>query len=292
MASLGIDIGGSSIKVAVLEADGSARTARSPRYARPGADEVAGALREAIAAMDPPVAAISAVGLCVPGVVDAASGAIQTSVNMPGLIGVPLRDLVAAGLGSAPARLETTSDAQAAAQDWWTTTRPAGRLLALSLGTGVGACVLDEGAPLRVTGMSSGHLGQIDVSLDEEAPVGADGGAGSLEAYIGLPALMARKSAEAEAIIDRLTIGDPALRALVRAIRIAHAIDRPNHVALLGGVGVRLAHRASALREAVDDRLTGLARSGWTLSCGKSDFHAALGAARLAAGEDGGGRSA
>ncbi|MBV9490447.1 MAG: MFS transporter, partial [Verrucomicrobia bacterium] len=59
----------------------------------------------------------------------------------------------------------------------------------LALGTGVGAAVLDDGVPLRVDGDSPGHLGQIDVSLDDRAPIGPDGGAGSLEGYLGVPAI-------------------------------------------------------------------------------------------------------
>lgn len=286
MAVLGVDIGGSSIKAALLESEGAApRTARSSRYSRPSASDLASALRDAVSQLGGDTKKASAIGLCVPGIADPATGSIQASVNMPGLVGVPLRDLLAQALGAAPPALEITSDARAAAHDWWTVAqpRPIGRLLALSLGTGVGACVLDDGSLLRVSGQSSGHLGQIDVSLDDEPPIGPDGGAGSLEAYIGVPALLQRGWAEVESIIDRLTLTDPPLRALVRALRIAHAIYRPQHIALLGGIGIRLAHRAAAIREAVADRLTSLARPNWTLSCGTSDFHAAIGAARLAA---------
>src|SRR5258708_31988407 len=67
-----------------------------------------------------------------------------------------------------------------------------GRLLCLALGTGVGACVIDEGTFLHVSGESPGHFGQLDVSLEDPAPIGPDGGAGSLEAYIGAAALAAR----------------------------------------------------------------------------------------------------
>jgi predicted NBD/HSP70 family sugar kinase len=284
MAAVGIDIGGSSIKVALLQPPGTPLTARSSRYARPGAPELVSALSTAIDQLGPAARAAQAIGLCVPGIVDPATSAVQASVNLPGLIGVPLRELVGQALGTPPARIEIASDARAAAHDWWTNNRhfSPGRALALSLGTGVGACVLDDGAPLRVTGPSSGHIGQMDVSINDEPPIGPDGGGGSLEAYIGLPALLARGTAEADAIIDRLTLADPALRALVRALRIAHAIYRPNHVVLMGGVGIRLAHRAAALREAVCENLTSLARQDWTLNFGTSEFHAAIGAAQLA----------
>jgi predicted NBD/HSP70 family sugar kinase len=76
---------------------------------------------------------------------------------------------------------------------------------------------------------------------------------------------------------------EPPLRALARAIRIAHAIYRPQHVVLAGGIGIRMAHLAEPLHALVSTHLSSIARPNWTLTCGDSDFHAARGAARLAA---------
>ena len=51
---------------------------------------------------------------------------------------------------------------------------------------------------------------------------------------------------------------------------------------LAGGIGVRLGRVVAPLRANVERRLTSIARPGWTLATGDSDFHAARGAARLA----------
>ncbi len=296
MITLGLDIGGSSIKGALLGGPAGTVTARSPRYARPDGlqlrDALAALVRSLAAGGGP--AAPARIGLCVPGIVDPQTLSVTVSVNVPGLVGTSLPELVSVALaaaggprgGGGEERLTVVSDAQAAAHDFWVSQGgAAGRLLGISMGTGVGACVLDGGQPLRITGQSSGHVGQIDVTLAEDAqtpPVGPDGGAGSLEAYVGLPALLARYGGEAESLFARIGANDPPIRALIRAIRIAHAIYRPDQVVLLGGVGMRLAPLAGAIREGVARNLTSLARPGWTLSCGNSDFHAALGSARLA----------
>ena len=153
----------------------------------------------------------------------------------------------------------------------------------ISLGTGVGACVMDEGTPLRVSGTTPGHLGQVDVTLDDaDTPVGPDGGRGGLEAYVGLPAMLARFRCTPDTLQPHLTIDSAPVLALVRAIRIAHAIYRPMHVRLAGGVGVRLGAIAGEIRSRVAAALTGVAREGWTLEAARSEFHAASGAARLA----------
>jgi predicted NBD/HSP70 family sugar kinase len=283
MLALGIDIGGTSVKTALLRDGQTIATGQSPPYSRPNADQLRAAL--AHAAPLPAMPRPDAVGLCAPGLFDPASGTITLAANLPGIVGLPLVTLAHAIAPDLPAPRIVT-DAHAAAFDLWHEERRneqlSGRLLALSLGTGVGACVLDNGEPLLVSGRSPGHLGQIDVTVHEPAPVAPDGTRGSLEAYLGLHALRARYAAPDHQLPARIQPGEPPFTALVRALRIATAIYRPDHIRLLGGVGVRLASQVHVLRSAVQDALTPLARLGWTLRAGTSDFHAACGAARLA----------
>ena len=156
-----------------------------------------------------------------------------------------------------------------------------GRVLVISIGTGIGAAVLDEGKPLHVDGASPGHIGQMDVIIEGHPAIGPDGGAGSLEGYMGGAAL-SKKYGDAAAAIKAFKGFEPPLRALARAIRIAHAIYRPHHVVLAGGIGIRMAHLVEPLHSLVSTHLSSIARHNWTLTCGDSDFHAARGAARLA----------
>jgi hypothetical protein len=144
------------------------------------------------------------------------------------------------------------------------------------------AAGLDDLTPLIVEGNSPGHVGQFDVSVPDHPVIGPDGGAGSLEGYIGAIALMDRYGADLDRGLARLDENEPCPRALARAIRLCHAIYRPNHVLMCGGVGVRLKPALGVLDGLIRRNLTGVARPGWTLSRGRHDFHAALGAARLA----------
>jgi predicted NBD/HSP70 family sugar kinase len=219
--------------------------------------------------------------LCVPGLLDAARRTITLSVNVPGLAGVSLDDLVAQAVGTRLRRLNILNDAHAGAVDVVHQLQLRGRVACIALGTGVGMAVLDEGEPLLVEGNSPGHIGQVDVSLDDAAPVGPDGGHGSLEAYMGVPALQ-RDYGSTDAFLGRADVDAPPLRALGRAIRICHAIYRPAHVVLIGGIGVRLKRLLQPLKARIDANLTGVARADWQLHCGEHDFHAAIGAARLA----------
>jgi glucokinase len=279
MRSLGIDIGGRSIKLAVRDGD-RWHTAQSDSYDRPDTATLVDALHRALPA---DLKTVDTVGLCLPGIYDTALGRVTHSVNVPGLVGTPVIHLLHDALGFAPPAPAIYSDAVAAAYDLYRSRNLTGRLLVIAIGTGVGAAVLDDGVPLRVDGDSPGHLGQLDVTLPgHEDVIGPDGGAGGLEGYLAAPALAHRYGPNPAAALARLTADEPPLLALARAIRIVHAIYRPHHVLLAGGIGIRLTPLVPALRANVEHHLTSIARPGWTLAAGDDDFHAARGAALLA----------
>jgi predicted NBD/HSP70 family sugar kinase len=278
--SLGIDIGGTTVKAAAIRHQETLWTCQSRPFSRPDSGMLITALQEVTSRLTEPPGTI---GLCVPGLLDHAREKITYAANLPGLSELPLRELLGAALGRADIPLSIVNDANATAFDIYSTRPPQGRLLVLAIGTGVGASVLDDGKPLYVEGDSAGHLGQMDISLEGPVVVGPDGGQGGLEGYIGGGALYARYGAEAA---TKIRPGDPAYLALVRIIRVSHALYRPHHICLAGGTGIRLSPLLSTLRAAIEPGLTSLARPGWTLSCGQSDFHAASGAARIAMNPD------
>ena len=280
---IGVDVGGTAVKLAAVDRAGRVLWAdRSATYSRPSIRELAAAIRQAAGGRVATPHAQGAFGLCVPGLLDDDRETVRRSVNVPGLDGVRLDELVAAAFGAKPSRLAVATDAHATAYDLYKARGPLGRLFVLAVGTGVGAAVLDDGRPLSVDGDSPGHFGQIDVSLEGEPVVGPDGGAGSLEGYVSAAALAERYGRGQGAWLEKMRPDDPALRALSRAIRIAHGLYRPQHVVLAGGIGIRLGAWRDELYRSVSNRLTNIARPDWTLSTGDSDYHAAQGAARLA----------
>jgi predicted NBD/HSP70 family sugar kinase len=272
---LGLDIGGAGVKVAALRGNAILWTTKRG-YRRPAVDDLINSIRDALKGRD---ACFSAVGLCVPGLLDEARTRVTFSVNVPALTEIALDDLVWRALGRKPQTLHVANDSVASGFDIHATRKLPGRLLVLALGTGVGAAVLDDGVPLKVDGESPGHIGQFDVTVEGDPLIGPDGGAGSLEGYIGAPALRHRYGSDPA---SKIRPGDPPIRALAKSIRICHAIYRPHHIVLAGGLGIRLGRILHPLRQMIEKDLTSIARPGWTFDIGGSDFHAACGAARLA----------
>jgi predicted NBD/HSP70 family sugar kinase len=278
MITLGIDIGGSSVKSAAFQDDRLLSTAQSPAHTRPNTTQLVESIRKSLPADIKP----QRLGVCLPGLYDAAHRRISASVNVPGLVGPTLDELMSKALGAPPPPLQIFTDALAAAHDILHMKKLEGRVLVISLGTGIGAAILDNGKPLHVDGPSPGHIGQMDVTIEGHPAIGPDGGAGSLEGYMGAAALI-KKFGDVASALKSFRGFEPPLRALARAIRIAHAIYRPHHVVLAGGIGIRMAHLTEPLHALVGTHLSSIARPNWTLTCGDSDFHAARGAARLAA---------
>ncbi len=279
MICLGIDVGGSSVKLACMEDGKFLWTGQSGLYAKPNAEDLRKALREAAAGR---VSRVDKAGICVPGLLNESRTMVTLSVNVPGLMGLDLSQLARDAFGDGVPSVRTTNDSVSCAIDVIHALNLSGRTLVIALGTGVGCAVMDDHTPLFVDGESPGHLGQMDVTVDDPPTIGPDGGAGGLEGYCGVPALRRMYGNDVNAALDKLTVNDRPVKALARAIRIGHAIYRPHHVVLAGGIGIRFGKALPALRQLVEANLTSIARKDRTLQCGVDDFHAARGAARLA----------
>lgn len=288
MFTLGIDIGGTAVKAAVLHTDGSSVTAVSSPYIRPDRSSLRTAVAMAVGGLD--VSEVSAVGLCVPGRRGPSGDRVDLAVNVPGLQGYPFKDLVSDVLTrEVPVRV--CADAEAATLDAARDFPGARRVLGIAFGTGVGASLMEAGRPVRIGSGTVGHLGQVDIGLmpgvPAPGPIGPDGGRNALEAYLGAPALRERLGSELGDLVPSLAPDDPAVLALVRAVRIALAIYTPDLVIVLGGVGLAFEPHGQVIEGAVRKDLTAIAPSGWRLAFGRSRFHAALGAARWAVDEIG-----
>src|SRR5690348_7455482 len=95
MTSLGIDIGGTSIKLACVDG-ATSWTSRSSIYVRPNRTQLISKLRRALSFQ---TETYDAIGLCCPGLLDRPTRTITLSVNVPGLTGQNLDDLIKEALG-------------------------------------------------------------------------------------------------------------------------------------------------------------------------------------------------
>ena len=281
MAHVGIDIGGSSIKAVRLCRGDTPRAEARVAYAGTSMAALRDAVRDASASIG--FDTQDSVGVCLPGLVDPERGVLVHAANLPCLVGESPADLIADILGVQPTRVHT----DATAWGLGVARRETGieRLLVVAIGSGVGAALIVNGKPVTLDGTTPGHVGMIDVSLDEaDPPRAGDGTPGVLEAYIGGRALAARfGTGDLAGSIAGLSADDSALLALAKGLRICHAIYKPDAVRLVGGVGALLRPHLPGIESIVGNELTSVARGGWTLGVVDDLYLAAEGVAMAGA---------
>lgn len=183
-----VDVGGTSIKSALVGLDG--RILSHMATATPAADgpaAVVAAVRAAVRTLTTSdhTAPACAVGIVVPGVVDADAGVARFAANL-GWRDVPLREMVRADTGL-PTVLEHDVRAAGLAEATVGRTRDVDDALVAVIGTGIAAWVRCAGRTVGGATMLAGELGHVPVFPDGEAcPCGQRG---CLERYASAAAI-------------------------------------------------------------------------------------------------------
>lgn len=194
---LGVDIGGSGVRVGVVAPDGSVSDVRRTTLADRDPDTVIDAVVSAIGERRP-----ARLGVGVPGFVQGRT--VLASPNFPAWKGLDLGERLEARLG-VPVAVE--NDANAAALGAWHRRGGRGDLVLLTLGTGVGGGIVTGGRLLRGatgTGAEVGHLW-----AGGERPCGC-GGQGCLETWCSTQGLRRAAAEAGHAVNDGLEVVEAA----------------------------------------------------------------------------------
>lgn len=242
MPLLGIDIGGTSTKLALVDASGAVlATASVPT--RGGPQEFIDSLVKAL----PRTGAVEAIGVAVAGLINDNRSAMIFNPNIAWLQGFPLRTWLQDALGQSVV-LDNDSNAAAWGEYRCGAGQGAARLLCLTLGTGVGGALIAEGAVYRLAHQGAGDIGHVLVRPG--GPRCSAGCAGCAEALISAPAVEARAQAEFErpitipSLIAAARAGEPRARQVLaetgdylgRAVSSLSPIFYPSRILIAGGL--------------------------------------------------------
>ena len=211
--TVGVDIGGSGVRAAVVEADGTLGvTVRCELK-----EVTAGAILTEVVRLVEPLKP-ARVGVGVPGFVR--QGVVLGSPNLPDLADVALGEVLQQRLGVPVA---VHNDANAATLGAWARLGRPGDLLLLTLGTGVGGGVISDGRLVTGARGTAAELGHIFVGGDQACGCG---GVGCLETWCGTAGLVKRVHAlgfDAHDAEDVLALAErePAVEALLDEVRMA-----------------------------------------------------------------------
>lgn len=217
--ALGLDIGGTRCRAGAVTADGrivAAAHAPTPEQGERG--QLVAVVRQLVgevtAGAEPTT---PTVGVAVPGIRDAESGVMLRANNLRRLEGADVRRLFSETL-QRPVCIESDVNAAGWAQ-WRHTTPLPRRFVYVSIGTGVGGCVILDGKIVRHTHGGAGHF--CDLIVDTSVDAAADKRAipGNFESQV---------------------VGDAHPARVVRALAIGlhqiASIYAPDTIALGGGV--------------------------------------------------------
>ncbi len=192
---LGIDIGGSSVKVGVVSRDGRVLTSRTGTlpFDR-GRDTALKALFQQIDRCledaGIPLSEIIAIGVAAPGTMDLEAGIILQPFNVEGWENLPLRQLVEERF-SRRVCLQNDANAAAYGEAWVGSGRGARSLLLWTLGTGIGSGIILNGEILTGAHGHAGECGHQIIQM-QDGPRSEHGLDGSLELYAGARGLITR----------------------------------------------------------------------------------------------------
>lgn len=279
--AVGVDVGGSGVRVGRVVAGEVVDVAREP-LGDPDPLAVLARIADVAARLGPG----EPVGVGLPGQVR--GGVVLDLPNRPGWRGVPAARLLAERLG-VPVAVDNDATV-AAAGVWQRRGRPADLLVA-TVGTGVGAGIVAGGRLLRGT---SGELGHVWAGGERRCGCGRIGCLETIAGTVGLRAAAAEAGhvvADGEAVVAAarasapwaLAVVDAAGVALGRALGGAANLVDPAEVVIIGGLalaedvlGAPVARGFAAVAlDAVRARPTFL---------GRADEVAVLGAGLIASG--------
>ncbi|MFN0134928.1 MAG: ROK family protein [Phycisphaerae bacterium] len=267
--ALGIDIGGQTVRLAIVNPSGriiAQRKAHTPEGGHPRQllDIIATLARE----LPRPTCAYAGVGL--PGRLDSRSRIVEAAVNLPRLEGVNVYDGI---MHAIQRQLVIRSDVATAAYAQWRVLADAPmRFVYLTLGTGVGGVAIIQGTIMDARERGPAQFGHLIVDTSDDAPECRCGSRGCLEACVS--GLAVAQTGITPRVVTQLRVG---------LTQLAH-LWAPQMISVGGGVvdhHAELVERAARQLREYQGRLV---PPDLTIECGvlPSDEAGVVGAALLA----------
>jgi len=246
---IGVDVGGTTTKTGLFDSDGvEYGRSEQPTPRHLGPDATVATIIDAVVELRghvPEDSRLRAVGLVVPGVVDAQQGIAVYATNL-GWRDLPIRQIVAEAVGL-PVILDHDVRAAGMAELELGAGRGVHEMLFVALGTGIAAAVITRGQMSAGATGRAGELGHLPVCPNGEWC--ACGQRGCTETYASAAALSRRYSAasgvrdiRAEDVLSRAAAGDAlangvftdAITALGRAL-VSYVLIMDPELIIIGG---------------------------------------------------------
>ncbi len=285
---IGIDLGGTAIKLGRFGQDGTclqSLTVPTPQPATPEA--VLQVMVEAIAQIDPAQQSI-AIGVGTPGPADAAGRIARVAINLANWHDVPLADWLEAKTGR-PTVLANDANCAGLGEAWLGAGRRFSNMILLTLGTGVGGAIIIDNHLFTGHQGAGGELGLI--TLNPDGPPCNSGNQGSLEQYVSVTAIRRRTGLDPAQLgalaqagdMNALTFWENYGRKLGAGLASLIYVLTPEAIVIGGGVCASAEFFFPSAWAEIEHRVLPSSRAGLQLLCAELGNQAGMvGAAKLA----------
>ncbi|MDP3788811.1 MAG: ROK family protein, partial [Candidatus Omnitrophota bacterium] len=183
---IGVDIGGTHTKVALLGSGGSILYKAdflTQNYKRETLIKaLSDAVRIILEKKNIKKREILGLGIGLPGLVDFKKGLVFCLTNVPGWTNVPLKKILERNIG-VPVFIDNDVKVMAMGELRFGRGKGYKNAICMTLGTGVGGAVIIDGNLYRGASLVAGEIGHIPIN--EKGPACNCGSSGCLEAYVG-----------------------------------------------------------------------------------------------------------
>ena len=185
---VGLDVGGTTMKAAAVDDNGSPLSAPVVMDTNPGRGQEAGletmceTIRRAASAAGVTLADVTAIGVATPGLMDIKAGLILDPPNLKPWKNVPVREHIRQTFNK-PTVYQNDANAAAYGEFWVGSGQSAASMVLFTLGTGVGGGIILGDVIVEGEHSHGGELGHMRIDMPDRGRICGCGARGCLEAY-------------------------------------------------------------------------------------------------------------
>lgn len=190
---IGIDVGGTNVKIALVD-DGKIIYSNSvPTYAQMGyeytVNNIKQAIRDLMKETETTSADIKGIGFDFPGQVDYKTGVVKLAPNIPGWVNVPIAQMIEDEF-HIPTRIDNDVRCAALGEMNFGAGKGCQNFVCITVGTGIGSGLVVNGQLVRGAANAAGEIGHIKLQM-KDGPICGCGDTGCLEAFASGPSIVA-----------------------------------------------------------------------------------------------------
>lgn len=191
MHRIGIDVGGTNVKIALVDENGSIIYSNSvPTRAEMGFEYTVNNIKQAIRDLiaETKAAKIESVGFDFPGQIDYKNGVVRLAPNIPGWVNVPIAKIIEDEF-KIPTKIDNDVHCAALGELNFGAGKGCENFICMTVGTGIGSGIVINGKLVRGASNAAGELGHIKLQMNG-GPLCGCGDYGCLEAFASGPSIV------------------------------------------------------------------------------------------------------